>query len=54
MKNEIYTVYSQEGDMTFIMEDTNNTISVKGFYFGEPNDELTEEYYGKFVAELRA
>lgn len=52
MEKEIYTVYFQEGDMTFIMEDTDTTISVKGFYFGEPNDELTKVYYGCLVATV--
>ena len=31
-----YTVYAKEDDMTFIMERTENTLSVIGFYFGEP------------------
>ena len=48
---EIYTVYSQKGDITFIMEDKENTTSVVGFYFGEPNDEDTREFRGKLTAE---
>lgn len=42
MKNEIYTVYSQDGDMTFIMEDTENTVEVKRFYFGESDTFIKE------------
>ena len=49
---KIYTVYSQESDMTFIMQDTDDTISVIGFYFGEPNEADTKEYAGQLVAEV--
>lgn len=59
MKTKIYTLYSNEGDMTFIMEDTykgNQLVSteVKGFYYGEPKDEYTKEYYGELKADLSA
>lgn len=59
MKTELYTVYSPEGDMTFIMEDTYEgedlkSVEVKGFYFGEPNDIETFEYYGKVRAEMES
>lgn len=30
---KIYTLYSEEGDVTFIMEDTNKTTSVVGFNY---------------------
>lgn len=51
MKAKIYTVYSQEHDMTFIMkEDADNFVSVIGFYFGEPTEENTKEYAGKLKA----
>ena len=49
---EVYTLYSQEGDITFIMEDKKNTTSVVGFYYGEPNDENTREFRGKLTAEF--
>ena len=49
---EVYTLYSQEGDITFIMEDKKNKTSVVGFYFGEPNDEDTREFRGKLTAEF--
>lgn len=48
----IYTVYAKEDDMTFIMEDTDSTITVKGFYFGEPDDEATKQYIGKLTAHI--
>ena len=55
MSTKIYTVYSEEGDMTFIMEDVldgENPIATecKGFYYGEPDAELTREYYGHLSA----
>ena len=64
MKSEtIYTVYSQESDMTFIMKDTEAfnyelgvyelaSTEVIGFYFGEPDEETTEKYIGKLKAEF--
>lgn len=56
MKKDIYTVYSSSYDMTFIMEDTieNNVIvrtEVKGFYWGQPDDEATQECYGETWSE---
>ena len=47
-----YTLYSQEGDITFIMEDKNNITSVIGFYYGEPNEEATKLYQGKLSASF--
>ncbi|GEM_PF-6294953 len=49
-KPQVYTMYSAEGDMTFIMEDKGNTTSVVGFYYGTPDDEATKEFYGKTTA----
>ena len=50
------TVYSQEDDMTFIIEETTEgtttTIKVTGFYFGEPDDEATKTYNGKLTAVI--
>lgn len=59
MRTEIYTAYSNESDMTFIMEDIykgDNIVSteVKGFYYGEPKDKYTKEYYGELKADLSA
>lgn len=49
---KIYTLYSQEGDITFIMEDTSKTTSVVGFYYGEPDDEATQIYKGQLTAHF--
>jgi len=46
----IYTVYAEKDDMTFIMEETENTITVRGFYFGKPNDKDTKKYLGGLIA----
>jgi hypothetical protein len=52
----IYTAYAEKDDLTFIMEETEKDgktiVKVIGFYYGEPNEELTEEYKGKLTAEL--
>lgn len=56
MDKTIYTAYVPETDMTFILEDILRidgevaSTEVKGFYFGEPNDEATKEFYGKIKA----
>lgn len=54
---EVYTCYSPEGDITFIMEDTykNNEIistEVKGFYYGETDEKANEVFYGKTKAKF--
>lgn len=54
----LYTTYSEELDVTFIMEDTIQDddiikTEVKGFYYGNPNDEDTEYYYNKLCATFR-
>lgn len=49
---EIYTVYSQEADITFILENKGKTTRLVGFYYGEPDDEATCKYYGKLIAEF--
>lgn len=43
----VYNAYSEEADITFILEDKNNSTSVVGFYYGKPRDDLTKKYYGK-------
>jgi hypothetical protein len=57
MRTEIYETYSEESDMTFIMEDVWNdgdliSTECKGFYFGIPDEKLTKVYYGKLKAEF--
>lgn len=56
MREEIYTAYAPANDMTFIMKDTYNgeeitRTEVIGWYYGEPNDEATEQFKGDLVAE---
>ena len=50
-KTEIFTAYSQEADITFILKDGRKSTSVVGFYYGEPDDEATRKFYGKLTAE---
>lgn len=62
LKREYHAVYSEEANMTFIIEDAFYeedgvidelvSTSVTGFYFGEPNDEDTEFY--KHKSTMRA
>lgn len=57
MEKNLYTVYSPEGDMTFIMVDTYDAdgeplaTECVGWYYGAPNDEDTAAYTGKLKAE---
>ena len=58
MENTIYTPYSPEYDMTFIVRDTfdedgvlKNT-EVIGFYYGEPDETVTADFIGKLKAEF--
>ena len=50
----IYTVFAEKDDLTFIMEektvDNKRTLSVVGFYFGEPDEEATKEYINSLTA----
>ncbi len=54
---EIVAAYSAEADMTFILKEVTSadgapiSTEVIGFYYGDPNDELTKEYVGKLKAE---
>lgn len=47
---KIETAYSDDRDMTFILKDTRNedgvllSTEVIGFYFGRPDEKLTEKY----------
>lgn len=56
MREEIYTVYAPDGDMTFIMKDIfdgDEVISteVVGWHFGEPDENSIKSYVGKLKAE---
>lgn len=52
----IYTVYAKADDITFIMEETKTEagtkVEVKGFYYGEPTEEFTKQFYGCTVAHF--
>lgn len=54
MKTRIYTVYAKDDDMTFIMRETRNgvnkVVEVVGFYFGEPDEDATEEFRDSLFA----
>lgn len=56
-KKLIYSVYSHEGDMTFIMEDIYDangepmSTECVGWYHGEPDERDTETYRGKLKGE---
>ena len=58
MKTEIYGIYSKEYDITFIMEekftddDSPISLEVKGFYYGEPDDEANKTFYNDLKAEF--
>lgn len=51
-----YTVYCASHDLTFIMEETENSLEVKGFVFGEVSaeeqDHIINEFYGRLKAEF--
>ena len=52
---EIYTAYSPDTDMTFIMCDTTEegvlrSTEVVGWYHGEPDDHSTSTFTGKLLA----
>lgn len=57
MREEIYAVYSADGDMSFIMKDVFDvdgnaeSTEVVGWYYGEPNDDFTKAFVGKLTAE---
>lgn len=49
-RSDVETVYASDDNMTFIMEyyyedDDLKEIAVVGFYFGEPSEEKTREYF---------
>lgn len=58
MKKELYSVYSREGDITFIMEDAYNKkgdliyTECVGFYYGEPTDRDNQYFKGKLKAKF--
>jgi len=56
MREEIYTVYAEGNDMTFIMKNIYNgdelvSTEVVGWYWGEPGEDATKACIGKLKAE---
>lgn len=58
LATKVYHTYASDSDMTFIFVDVMHldeekwiSTEVKGFYYGEPSDELTEEYFGSLKVE---
>lgn len=58
MRREVYGIYQKEYDLTFVMEEkfTDSgepyTLEVKGFYYGEPDEEATKTFYGDLIARF--
>lgn len=56
MNKRIFGMYCPDYDITFIMEEVHtekgDTLEVKGFYFGEPNDEDNKTFYNDTICEL--
>ena len=59
MREEIYTAYAEQHDITFIMKDTFDRYGnpykteVIGWYYGEPDDESTRQFSGSLIAEYK-
>ena len=59
VSRKIYTAYAADTDMTFIMEESSTDnghgivtkTRVAGFYYGEPQERLTEKYFNDLEAE---
>lgn len=55
---EIYEAYAPDNDMTFVMKDelaeNGQVIATEciGWYYGRPNKEDTDFFYGKLRAEF--
>lgn len=54
---EIVATYAPDMDMTFILRETYSdeqniwiSTEVVGFYYGEPNNDLTQQHVGKLKA----
>lgn len=56
-KRNVFAAYSQNFDMTFIVEEIitkkKTIVKVVGFYYGEPDTDCTRACYGKNKAVLR-
>lgn len=58
-RTEIYPVHNSRNDITFIMEDVYKgndeylvSTEIKGFYYGNPDEESNRKYYGKLKANF--
>lgn len=58
-RTEIYPVHNSRNDITFIMEDVYKgndeylvSTEIKGFYYGNPDEENNRKYYGKLKANF--
>lgn len=45
----ITEIYTEEHNITFIMEEVDGTKTCKGCYIGEPNEEQTKNHYGSYA-----
>ena len=60
MKSEIYGVYALHDDITFVMEEKFTvdgepySLEVKGFYYGEPDEQCNKTFYGRQIAHFGA
>lgn len=58
MKTEVYGIYAPDHDITFVMEEcfTDNgepiSLEVKGFYYGEPDEQSNKTFYGDLIAHF--
>ena len=58
MSTNIYTIYQEQHDITFIMQEEIHeegyvcSLEVVGFYYGEPNDKCTELFRGSLKASF--
>lgn len=53
MDGEFRSVYAEKDDMTFIVKEVwGESTEVVGFYYGEPNDDLTKLFTGRLKAEF--
>ena len=58
MKTEVYGIYAPNYDITFVMEEKFTedgdpySLEVKGFYYGEPDEQSNKTFYGDLIAHF--
>lgn len=58
MKTEVYGIYAPNYDITFVMEEKftddgePHSLEVKGFYYGEPDEQSNKTFYGDLIAHF--